>query len=156
MRSEKQIIGIGGLIGAGKSTVAKIISENRDWELLSFGKMIEEIVLAEGREPNRKNKQDKGLEIINEKGYKGIAQLLLDHYQFKEINSYVIEGIRHPEVIKFYRDIFKVSFQFLFIDCPWEIRVERISKKQFKDKNEYDNDLKSIEEIGRASCRERV
>ena len=128
----KNIFGIAGQIGSGKSSAAKVATKFLHCTSLSFGGMIEEILRKENVEIDRDHLQDKGLKIINEIGYTGIAQLLLDTYSYNNRNSYVIEGIRHEDVSEYYKKLFNGFYFLIYIDCPIEERFRRIKGKNYK------------------------
>lgn len=129
----KTIIGISGQINAGKTATSKILSESLGVPYYSFSNLIESLLLNNGVEITRHTLQNKGIEIINQIGYSGIASLLLETYSINLNEPCIIEGIRHIDVCNFYRNKFQNKFKLIYIDCSREIRFERIRGKIMKN-----------------------
>ena len=89
--------------------------------------MLTELAKSKGLESDKRiNLQNLGNEIIQESGYNGIAQLLLDTYHIRLKTHCIIEGIRHIDVCSYYKDLFGNNFYQLYVDCPIEQRYVRL------------------------------
>jgi dephospho-CoA kinase len=126
------ILGICGSLASGKSIAANALSSKYNIPIFSFGKMIENILLKEGHDPIRGNLQEKGMEIIERIGYDGIATLLLNTYNITKTTPCIIEGIRHVDVVSFYKKEIGNGFFCIFIDSTKEARFNRIQGIEYK------------------------
>jgi len=127
-----RIIGLAGPIGAGKGYVADILTSQYGFQSLGFGNLVKQALEKEGEQITRKNLQEKGKQIIEQVGYKGIVDLLLENAD--TATNYVIDGIRHIEVVNYLRQLYGESFQLVFVNAPREVRFKRA-----KTRMQYEN-----------------
>ena len=122
-------ITIGGIPGAGKSTIGKMLAEKLDHEFLSIGKI------------RRKLAQERGLTIDEYNSLPEDTDTPVDDYQRrlgKEGDNFVIEG---RLAFHFIPDSIK-----LYFECSPRDAAERI----FRDKRDSEKDVDSADQIEKA------
>lgn len=127
-----KIVGISGPIGAGKSSIANILINEKRFNYVSFGNLIRQILKRESKKITRKSLQERGNQVIKQLGYEGITSLLLENIDPEA--DYVIDGIRHIEIFRFLKQVYGTSFQLVFVDAPVRTRFERV-----RERAHYDN-----------------
>lgn len=140
-----RIIGLTGPIGAGKSSIAAVLQSQYGFCYLGFGDLVKQTLEKEEKQITRKNLQEKGRQIIKQIGYKGIVDLLLENAD--SATDYVVDGIRHIEVVKYLKQLYGGSFHLIFVDAPIEVRFKRVRERiQYENIitmekfREYEND----------------
>jgi len=121
------IIGILGKIHAGKSTLAKELSQQLNVPIISFGGYLRKYSEAKGLPADRRSLQDLGNKKISEDAMKFLSDVLLSCDMSTEI--IIIEGIRHASVFNALKSIFKVSY-FIYCDTPFEERYRRYTDRE--------------------------
>lgn len=91
------IIGLTGLAGCGKDTVAKHLQEKHGYKMLVFSDILVEEAKTRGMEPTKMNLSVLGDELRKGMGNAALAKKLLEKIDPQQ--SYVISGFRSPEEV---------------------------------------------------------
>lgn len=144
------IIGLTGSFGSGCSTLMKALI-TQDFE----GYSLSDIVWEKWREDNKGKKdeeakreelQDIGNKLRKDKGNEILA---LKIYERAEVDkndkkNLVFDSIRNTAEINFFRDNFPSRFYLIAVECPREMRYNRVKEKQYdphgKNQNDFEND----------------
>lgn len=138
------IIGLVGPFGSGCSYVAEKIVENYGYEYLSLSDVLREEYRKE--KPNkrkiiRKELQDFGDKIREEKGADYLAKIICEKINQDLSKNYVVDSIRNPEEIKWLRKSFAEFFLFGIFAEP-DLRWKRVKEKYDEDRRAFDEDDK--------------
>ncbi len=136
------IIGLVGPFGSGCSYVAEKIVENYGYEYLSLSDVLREEYRKE--KPNkrkiiRKEFQDFGDKIREEKGADYLAKIICEKINQGLSKNYVVDSIRNPEEIKWLRKSFAEFFLFGIFAEP-DLRWKRVKEKYDEDRRAFDED----------------
>lgn len=136
------VIGLVGPFGSGCTTVANKIKELKNYEVLSLSDELR--VLFRNKYPNdeplRHLLQEFGDEVRKKMGSGFLAESISKKMKDDGTN-YVIDSIRNPEEINFFRKTFPEFFLFgIFADA--ENRWKRVSEKYDNDQREFEEDDK--------------
>ena len=157
--TKKMVIGLTGSLAAGKGVVSDFLKQN-GFVYLSLSDELREIVKECKMEITRKNLQDMGNKMREEKGAGYLAEKVVEKIKNQSIEKAIVDGIRNPaevEVLKKLNNFFLIS-----IDAPQEIRFKRMVErnresdpKNWEEFLQVDNKDKGIGEIatGQASAR---
>jgi len=124
-----KIIGIIGMNGSGKGTVVKYIVKNYGYNSVVMGDLVREEANQEGLELTRDN-----LCMIADRGYKRGGKDYWLNKAYERIiknnwNKVVIDGIRQPRDVEFFKEKFGKDIIIVLIDAKPEIRFEREKKR---------------------------
>jgi dephospho-CoA kinase len=130
-----EIIGVIGLPGSGKTEISNC-AKDRGIPVIIMGDIIRKECLSRGLDPS----SDHGSVAKNlreEMGADVVAKLATPLVQaaIKENEVILIDGIRSEEEIGFFRREFKSEFKLIRIECPFEIRLERIKNRNRDNQN---------------------
>ncbi|MCU6603931.1 AAA family ATPase [Peribacillus frigoritolerans] len=157
---EPLVIGFGGKIGSGKTTIAQTICLEFNYKYASFGDYVRKIAINKGLDiKNRENLQKVG-NLLIDGGVEKFCRNVLDSVKWNPGETLVIEGIRHKEVLHCLKDLtYKDRFIFVLITLDDDVRKKRIKnldKEEFhkldfleKDRTEMEiqKDLQSCADI---------
>lgn len=147
------IIGITGLLGAGKTTVADYLVNNKKFKLFSVGDYLASELKRKGKRADRPSLKKIANEIRNKKGAEYITKTLFKVASQLGQNS-IIESIRNPEEAKFIKSRGGIL---LAVAAPQKTRYKRITKRAsdrdkvtFREFKKQEN-----EELNRSSANEQ-
>lgn len=127
------IIGIVGLNGSGKDTLAKYISKKYDFEWVSISDLIREECIARGISISSRDNLNKLAEELREKFGPDIwIKKALDKYTPNK--KFVLSSFRHPSEINLVK---KNKGNMILVDVPIEIRFKRTIKRVLKNKKDH-------------------
>ncbi len=139
------VIGLVGPFGSGCSYVAKKISDNYGYVLLSLSGILREEYKKEfpnkKKIPNRKELQDFGDKIRETKGSDYLARAVCEKISQDTTKNYVVDSIRNPEEINFFRRQFAEFFLFGVFAEP-DLRWKRVKDKYNDDRRTFNEDDK--------------
>ncbi len=126
------VIGLAGLHGAGKSTVAKRLLAEHGFSATSFGGVVRREAEARGFPLDLTTLQDLGAHFMNtEWGQEKFCRQVLQARLPFDSELVVIDGIRHvaslPEIRKI---VHPGKFVFIYLDIDEETRLDRLTKRQ--------------------------
>jgi dCMP deaminase len=118
------IIGLTGSLAAGKGVVADFLKK-KGFVYLSLSDELRELAKTFKVEITRKNLQDLGNRMREERGLSFLAELVVNKIKNQEYKKAVIDGIRNPAEIDFLGKNLK-NFFLVAVDAPQKIRFERM------------------------------
>ena len=141
------IIGLTGMPGSGKSTVADYLRDKYKFSIINMGDVVRDAMSAEGLEINSDSLREFSENMRKAYGYAAIAQMTVkvigNKYKGKHL---CIDGIRSPWEIRYFKDTLDSEFVMLAIDCPTEIRHSRLLARSRKDDPETKEGLSKRDE----------
>lgn len=135
------IIGLTGLAGCGKDTVAKYLKERYGYKILVFSDVLVEEAKKKGIEPTKMNLSVLGDELRAGMGNAALAKKLLEKIDPEE--DYVISGFRSPEEVYAIQNEV-IDFCLVLIDTDKATRFKRrrpedpAVEKEFFERDERD------------------
>ena len=117
------VVGISGYTGSGKTTIAKILSEN-GFAVISFSDVLASLFpRADGRVLERQELQLIGEQVHNNPGQRWLDQQVMK--RVLEHNFAVIDGLRFPEDHAFFIERLGSHFLHLQVMASADLRKER-------------------------------
>jgi dephospho-CoA kinase len=122
-------VGISGEVAAGKTTAGKALRD------VGFGytrisKVIDAVLAERGLPPTRKNHQNVGLELHNDKGQAWLCEQAINLVE-ANTRALVLDGLRWPEDVAYMRERYGKTFLHIHVsarEAERERRFERMSK----------------------------
>lgn len=115
------VLGIAGLIGAGKTSTGHFLEEEYGFKYLRYSQVLSEWKLED---PNAKDRlQTIGWEIMDGGLQRELNSRLIS--KIEPHHSYAIDGLRHLIDYESLRQKFASAFELLFINSPQELRWQR-------------------------------
>jgi dephospho-CoA kinase len=132
-----QVVGVTGRIGAGKTSVARYLSEAQRFFYVRYSQVLSEWKARDG--DSKKVLQAIGWEVMG-----GGMQLELNQRLIASIppqSNCAVDGLRHPIDFESLTKSFYPHFFLLFVDCPQETRWQRLRVRypQFEDFRRVDS-----------------
>lgn len=144
------IIGLTGLAGCGKDTIANYLKEKYGYRMLVFSDVLIEEAKKRGIEPTKMNLSVLGDEMREKEGNAVLAKRLLD--KIDPEREYVISGFRSPEeVFTIQNEV--LDFVLVYIDADKNIRFKRRkaedpqTEKDFFERDERDIQNKGLAKV---------
>ncbi|PLW80386.1 hypothetical protein C0585_02850 [Candidatus Woesearchaeota archaeon] len=131
------IIGLTGIIGAGKGTVADILKE-KGFIYTSLSDVIREELKKKGSDITRENLTSFAKEL-REKGGPGVLAKMLSE-KIDPNKDFIIDSIRHPKEIEILKENFP-DFKLLRVTAPLKVCLRRIQARN------RENDPKTLAEL---------
>lgn len=130
------VIGIVGLIGAGKDTAAKYIEEKYGYKSISYSELVHEKVREENLEPTRENLQMIAKKYREKYGMDYFAKLAVEKALKSKKEKIILKELRRKEDVEYPKRFFR-NFYIIEIYANKRIRfkrlLERASKKDTKN-----------------------
>ncbi|MEM2904413.1 MAG: AAA family ATPase [Candidatus Bathyarchaeia archaeon] len=121
---DKLVLGIAGLPGSGKSTVASVAA-SEGWTVISMGDIVREFAAELGLKPTAENIGALAVKLRGERGPIVIAEECVKRARKLPSDFLVIEGLRSLEELEFFRSSFK-RFMLLGVVAPDERRFRNL------------------------------
>lgn len=141
-----KVIGIVGLIGAGKDTAADYIEKKYGYQIISFRDLVKEVTEKAGLEPNRENLQLTGKKYRKKYGSDYFSQLAVK--KAKAFEKSILKEMRTKEDVELPKKVFGKSMTVINIGADKKNRFERLKKRARL------GDPKSIEEFEKQEKKE--
>ncbi len=138
---DKVVLGIGGLPGSGKSTVASVAAAD-GWAVISMGDVVRQIAAELGVEPTAENLGELTFELRKERGSTIIAERCVEKAERLPHAFLVIEGLRTPDELKLFRARFK-GFRLLAVVAPDDHRFRNLYARRREDDPKGFRDFKA-------------
>lgn len=133
-QAERLIIGITGRIGSGKTTVGRYLESSYGFQYLRYS-----AVLANWQSQDSESKDH--LQKIGWEVMAGGMQAELNRRLVEQIlpgREVAVDGLRHPLDYETLQNTFHASFHLIFIDCPPQLRFERLNRRgKYADFNTF-------------------
>lgn len=141
------VIGLVGLPGSGKTTIARML-ESRGWKIISMGDYVRREALKRGLKPTRENLSMLAHRLREEMGMDAIAKLCIDDIVSSDRNI-VVDGLRSSSELDFLKSRIP-SMILVFVDAPIDRRFSLLSSRGRMDDPKCIEDLidRDREEIG--------
>jgi dephospho-CoA kinase len=128
------VLGITGRIGAGKTSAGTYLSRAHGFEYVRYSQVLSDWM---AQDPNSKARlQAVGWEVMA-----GGMQVELNRMLIARIGpngDCTIDGLRHPLDYESLKDKFASSFFLIYIDCPLELRWQRLrNKPHYREREEF-------------------
>lgn len=138
------IIGLVGPFGSGCSYVAQKIVDNHSYKLLSLSQVLRDEFHKKHphkKTPTRKELQDFGNSLRDNNGTDYLARKVSEKIEQDPGNNYVVDSIRNPEEINYFRKNFAEFFLFGVFAEP-DLRWKRVCTMYNNDRRSFDEDDK--------------
>lgn len=122
------VIGIVGLIGAGKDTLAKYIEEKYGYISISYSELVHEKVKEEGLEPTRENLQMIAKKYREKYGMDYFAKLAVEKANNLGYDKIILKELRRKEDVEYPKSVFK-NFYIIEVFANKKLRFKRIKKR---------------------------
>lgn len=122
------VIGIVGLIGSGKDTVAKYIEEKYGYYPISYSELVHEKVKEEGLEPTRENLQMISKKYRENYGMDYFARLAVDKAIKSKKEKIILKELRRVEDVEYPKKFFK-EFYVIEVFANKRTRFHRLKKR---------------------------
>lgn len=120
------VIGVSGPIAAGKTTFAEVLS-NRGFAYTRFSLAIDELLVKDGLELSRANRQKLGTEINLSGRQRWLAALTLQ--RVVGATCIVVDGLRFPEDHAFFVETFGDRFIHVYVEADEGVRRLRYNER---------------------------
>lgn len=125
------VIGIVGLIGAGKDTAAKYIEEKYGYKSISYSELVHEKVKEEGLEPTRENLQMVAKKYREKYGMDYFAKLAVEKALNCGKEKIILKELRRKEDVEYPKRFFD-NFYIIEIYANKRIRFKRLKERASK------------------------
>ena len=146
-----KVIGIFGLIGSGKDTVAEYLEEKYGFYHVSYGTIVRELSKQLGRTLERDDLIKTQREYVQRYGQNYFGRLAVERIRKSKEQFFILSGIRRPQDVEEPRKAFGEDFLLVFVDAPPKIRFERMhSRSREGDPETLEEFLRQEEEEKKA------
>jgi cytidylate kinase len=128
-------IGIAGQIGAGKTSLARKLSQRLGSETVSFGSFVKSQALSRNVPINRNALQDLGEQLIKELGVEHFVEQSLALERFPEHALLILDGIRHIEIWEAIKTRAETKL-LVYLDIPEAERLKRVLEREQSEEAE--------------------
>jgi dephospho-CoA kinase len=144
------IIGLSSRMGAGKSTLARALSDAFGIPRISFGDYVRSVALQRGLPESRTALQELGESLVEEDAFSFTSSVLSTRWR----NGAVVDGIRHLQVLRAIRDIVAPVPVFLvYVEVDEAIRRQRLAQRGMSPEDIDAADRHSTEQQVRETLR---
>ncbi len=122
-----------GEICSGKSSVAKEISRQLGYTIISFGAYVNYLCEIKNIPPTRENKQNLGAQLVAENPIRFLKNATSYSTGDVDSPSVIFEGVRHLSILNSIREIAQ-EVMIIFLDYDFETRYSRyLSREKLED-----------------------
>lgn len=129
--SDKLVIGLAGMPGAGKSVVVNLAKANT-YGVVVMGDTVREEAKRRGLEPNPENLGKIMLELRQKEGNNVIAKRCISKIENAEEHKVIVDGIRSPSEVEEFKSHFP-KFSLIAIHSSPETRFKRLYRRRRSD-----------------------
>lgn len=121
------VIGIAGLIGSGKSSVALNLASRLQCPVASFGGYVRALATNRGQEIRRGNLQELSEQLLASLGAEGLTRNVLAATAWDRKHSLVVDGVRHAAVVAALKaEVAPMPFLLIYLDVTVEVQQHRL------------------------------
>jgi dephospho-CoA kinase len=121
------VIALSSRIGAGKSTIAKAVSERLGWPRVSFGHYVTEVARTHGMQESRARLQELGESLVKQDAA-GFTKAVLSRISFR--SGAVVDGVRHIEILHALQTVAApLSVQLIYVETDEQVRIQRLTER---------------------------
>ncbi len=124
---KKIVLAAVGPMAAGKGTLIEILKK-KGFESSSTSDRIREEIRSRGLEITRQSLTEIGNELRTSFGESVLAERTAEHIKNSLSNHFVIDSIRNPKEIQYFKDLYDMKV--ISIDADQRIRYERFIKRK--------------------------
>lgn len=124
-----KIIGLFGLIGSGKDTVADYIQEKYLYKKISFGDIVREFATKEGLDHSRDNLDNLQKRYRDKYGFDFFSKKVVERIK-SEGGNFIVNGIRRPEDVEVLIKEFGDDIKLVLIDLDAQTRFKRMKLRK--------------------------
>jgi dephospho-CoA kinase len=124
-----QVIGLMGSIGAGKGAVSDYLHNDYGFEVITMGDLVREEIVEQGLEVTRDNLDKLSKERTSKFGPEYWMKKAANRIESSESKRVVIDGIRYPLDVEFFKKHFGDKITFVLVDADPKIRFERMMSR---------------------------
>ena len=154
------VIGLTGLGGSGKTTVAKYLKDNYGYEFLTLSDIIKEEIAHRGLEGGKSLEEQKfyqskfGDEWRKETSKKEIVAIkMIEKVKSLKLEKVVIDGFRSPAEVELFRSSFG-KFLLIYVSTDFDMRFRRrlkddpnANKEKMQERDEDDIEKKGLQKV---------
>jgi len=122
----KLIIGLTGVIGAGKTVVSDYLVKNYSFKTISSGDLVRAECKTHGLIANRENAQALAKTMVEQNGNDYWTKQIIDKIQKSNYDFIIFDGIRYSIDFDLTKKTFKSKFILIQIDTKEQLRFERM------------------------------
>lgn len=123
----RRVIGLSGVIGSGKTTVAEFLASH-GYAGTRFSTILRERLLALGTPPNRSCLQELGLKVYTSGGQRSLGKEVAQRVWNQEHS--VIDGLRFPEDHATLVESFGPAFKHIHLECNQALLEQRLEERK--------------------------
>jgi|SRR5712671_528307 len=121
------VIALSSRIGAGKSTIARELSERLGWPRVSFGDYVRETARNQGMQETRANLQKLGESLVQQDPI-SFTKVVLSEVNFRQ--GAVIDGVRHLEILHTLQKLVApLPVYLIYVEIDEKVRHQRLSQR---------------------------
>jgi dephospho-CoA kinase len=121
------VIALSSRIGAGKSTIAREVSERLGWPRVSFGDYLRETARNQGTQESRTTLQELGESLVKEDAAR-FTKAVLSKVNFS--SGTVVDGIRHMEILYALRNLVApLPVHLIYVETDEQVRIQRLTER---------------------------
>lgn len=121
------VVALSSRIGAGKSTIARALSQRLDWPRVSFGDYVREFAQNQGIQESRTTLQEIGESLVQQDAA-GFTRAVLSKVNFG--SGAVVDGVRHMEVLHALQELVTpLPVSLIYVETDEQVRIQRLAQR---------------------------
>jgi dephospho-CoA kinase len=131
MKTEKLVVGLAGMPGAGKSVAVEIAKE-KGYAVITMGDVVREETERRGLEPNPNNIGKVMLDLRRMEGRSAIAKRCVPKIGQTKKQKIIVDGIRSPDEVEEFKKHYR-KFSLIAVQASPETRFKRLCRRRRSD-----------------------
>lgn len=146
------VIGLAGRIGAGKGEVASYLKKKYGAQQFVYSDILSDALRRLHMPVTRENLQKLGEGLRGKLGSDVLVNAMRGDLAAGKAELRLVDGIRYVNEVRMLREFLRNKL--IFIDAPFELRYERVTKRA--EKGEADMTLKQFKERAKAATEKEL